>query len=93
LLAVLREALSNTARHAQASRAEVSVAIGDTGSGGRDLVLTVRDNGSGIEPTSRRSGLANMSDRASQLGGTMRAGPAAGGGTELEWRVPLPARP
>jgi signal transduction histidine kinase len=37
----------------------------------------------------RRSGLANLEERASELGGTLRTLTAAGGGTELEWRVPL----
>jgi len=57
---------------------------------GPELVLLVRDNGIGIKETGRRSGLANLADRATLLGGTMRAGPAEGGGTELEWRVLLP---
>jgi signal transduction histidine kinase len=84
LLGALREALSNAARHAQATRVEVTV------EGGRELVLLVRDNGVGIKENGRRSGLANLADRAGLLGGSMRTGPADGGGTELEWRVPLP---
>jgi len=84
LLAVLREALSNVARHAGASR--VSVAI----TAGSDLTLTVRDDGSGMKGSTRRSGLANLADRAGKLGGTLRVDPAKGGGTVLEWRVPLP---
>jgi signal transduction histidine kinase len=84
LLAVLREALSNVARHAGASRVSVAVAAGS------DLILTVRDDGGGMKGSTRRSGLANLADRASKLGGTLRVDPAEGGGTELEWRVPLP---
>ena len=84
LVGALREALSNAARHANASKVEVTVEAGPV------LVLLVRDNGTGIKETGRRSGLANLADRAALLGGTMRAGPAEGGGTELEWRVPLP---
>lgn len=37
----------------------------------------------------RRGGLANLADRAGLLSGSMRMEPADGGGTELEWRVPL----
>jgi signal transduction histidine kinase len=83
LLGALREALSNAARHAQATRVDVTVEDGP------ELVLMVRDNGVGIKETGRRSGLANLADRAGLLGGSMRTGPADGGGTELEWRVPL----
>ena len=39
--------------------------------------------------TTRRSGLANLAERAEQLGGTLKIGPADGGGTELQWQVPL----
>jgi signal transduction histidine kinase len=89
LLAVLREALSNVARHSGATRADVMVDADSTGT----LTLLVRDNGSGIAPGGRRSGLANMQERAEKLGGTLRLAPADGGGTELEWRVPIPPEP
>jgi signal transduction histidine kinase len=84
LLSVLREALSNAARHANASKVEVTVEAGP------QLNVVVRDNGIGITGTGRRSGLANMAERAEMLGGTMRAAPGEGGGTTFEWRVPLP---
>ena len=85
LLAALREALANVAKHADASWADVSVEAGP------DLILTARDNGAGLPKTVRRSGLANLADRAGELGGTFHVAPAEGGGTELEWRVPLPS--
>jgi signal transduction histidine kinase len=50
----------------------------------------VRDNGSGIKNPARRSGLGNLEQRAAKLGGSMRIGGGPDGGTELEWRVPLP---
>jgi len=87
LLSVLREALSNAARHARASKVDVTVEAG------AELTLIVRDNGIGMSRTGRRSGLANLADRAALLGGTLHAGPAPGGGTELQWRVPLRSRP
>ncbi len=83
LLGALREALSNAARHAHASKVEVVVTADAS------LSLTVRDNGSGIKDTGRRSGLSNLEQRATKLGGTLRIQAAGGGGTELEWRVPL----
>jgi signal transduction histidine kinase len=85
MLAALREALANAARHAHASRTDVNVEAGG------DLVLRVRDNGAGMPKTTHRSGLGNLADRAGELGGTFRVDAAEGGGTELEWRVPLPA--
>jgi len=89
LLAVLREALSNAARHSGATRVDVTV---DGGADGMVTVL-VRDNGSGIPEGTRRSGLANLADRAEKLGGELRLSAAEGGGTQLEWRVPVPAEP
>ena len=82
LLAVLREALANAARHAQASAVEVDLAVGD------EVVLTVRDDGVGYRPGERRSGVRNMSERAESLGGTFSVATRADGGTELVWRVP-----
>jgi len=83
MLVALRESLSNAARHAEASRVDVTI---DAGS---DLVVVVRDDGVGIRDSTRRSGLANLAERAEQLGGTLKVGPADGRGTELHWQVPL----
>jgi signal transduction histidine kinase len=86
VLAVLREALSNAARHSGATRVDVIV---DTDADGV-LTVLVRDNGRGVQEITRRSGLANMADRAVKLGGRLRVSPADGGGTEVEWKVPVP---
>ncbi|MEU7069901.1 GAF domain-containing protein [Streptomyces narbonensis] len=87
VIAVLGEALTNVARHAQARRAEVSV-VADDGV----LVVTVGDDGVGIPHGGSRSGLRNLSERAERLGGTLsvHARAAPGSGTVLEWRIPLP---
>jgi two-component system, NarL family, sensor histidine kinase DevS len=82
-LHALREALSNAARHARASRVDVTVEVG------ADLVLVVSDNGAGMRGSTRRSGLANLAERARQLGGTLQVGPGNDRGTELRWQVPL----
>jgi signal transduction histidine kinase len=84
MLGALRESLSNAARHAEASRIDVIVEVDS------DLVLVVRDNGVGLRDVTRRSGLANLAERAEQLGGTLKVGAADGSGTELHWQVPLP---
>jgi PAS domain S-box-containing protein len=83
LVAVVREALANVARHAGASRVRVVLDAGE------ELVLTVIDDGRGMGETSRRSGLRNLSERAALLGGSFRIEGAREGGTHLEWRVPL----
>lgn len=83
MLSALREALSNAARHAAAGRVDVTVEVGD------ELVLRVRDDGTGMGQVTRRSGLANLAERATDLGGELMIGPAEGGGTQLGWRVPV----
>ena len=85
MLGALREALSNAARHAHATRVDVTVSA-DSES---ELALRVRDNGVGMRHTTRRSGLANLAERATELGGKLEVTPAEGGGTQLDWRVPL----
>jgi len=82
-LAVVREGLSNAARHAKASRVEVRVGVND------DLTITVTDNGVGMGDTTRSSGLANLRARAEARGGSMTIGKADKRGTRLHWRVPL----
>jgi signal transduction histidine kinase len=84
MLTALRESLSNAARHASASNVAVTVAVAE------ELVLTVKDDGVGIAPGGRRSGLRNLEQRAAALGGSLRINVPEGGGTELIWRVPLP---
>ena len=84
LLAVLREALSNAARHAQAHAVDVLLAVRDD-----DVLLQVSDDGVGLSDGGRRSGLANAASRAAQLGGQLELSVPSGGGTRLSWRVPL----
>jgi signal transduction histidine kinase len=88
VLAALREALSNAARHASASQVDVTVDVDPDGM----LTVLVTDDGIGIPPDGRRSGLRNLARRAEKLGGELRLEPADPGaarpGTRLEWRVP-----
>ncbi|WP_240796394.1 GAF domain-containing protein [Streptomyces sp. RFCAC02] len=91
LVAALREGLSNAARHARASRVDVTVDAAGTLPDGRPAVtLTVSDDGVGVPPdVTRRSGLRNIRDRAVSLGGEASTGPGPDGkGTTLTWRVP-----
>ena len=81
--AVLREALSNTARHAHASRVEVHITVDD------ELGILVVDNGIGVGRPDRLSGIANARARAELLGGHLDLTNPSGGGTRFEWRVPV----
>jgi signal transduction histidine kinase len=89
LLATLREALSNVARHSRASRVDVVVTV-DADDGGH-LVLRVTDDGVG-PPTAgvrRGHGLENMAARADRRGGSFEITPASPRGTAIAWRVAL----
>ncbi|WP_413098601.1 GAF domain-containing protein [Streptomyces sp. Inha503] len=89
MLAVAGEALSNAARHAHATAVDVSVEVTDTA-----LRLKVADNGHGVDPAvTRRSGLANLQQRAEELGGSFSLRPNEPNGTIVEWTAPLYATP
>jgi signal transduction histidine kinase len=85
LLAVLREALSNVARHAAATSVIVEVAANEG-----LLSLVVDDNGTvGLKVDAGGRGIDNMRARATRLGGTMSIGPRDAGGTRVQWQVAL----
>lgn len=85
LVSTLREALSNVARHAKASRVAVDVTMKES-----RLVLRVSDDGTGIgSEIGRGNGLANMRARAEGLGGHFAVTSSPAGGTMLEWSVPV----
>ena len=86
LVAVLVEGLSNVARHAKAEHVEVVVAADRA-----EVSLRIRDDGVGLPPLGRRSGLANLGERAARHGGSFVAEALTAGGTESCWRVPLGA--
>jgi signal transduction histidine kinase len=91
LLFIAREALSNVARHAGATRAALVLALADD-----QLALVVDDNGRGFDPAQvagpdalgRHQGLANMRDRAVGMGGTFAIERPDGPGTRIIVRVP-----
>jgi signal transduction histidine kinase len=92
LLSVLREGLSNVARHARASLVRITVKVADG-----YVQAEIFDDGVGFVGGARPGGrgLANLAHRAETLGGQMSvtAGPE-GKGTVLTWRVPMaPALP
>ncbi|MGY5884679.1 GAF domain-containing protein [Modestobacter lacusdianchii] len=84
--AVVREGVTNAARHAAARHLTVTLDVGD------EVVVEVLDDGCGIDPLVARSGLGNLERRALARGGSASAQRVAEGGTRLRWHVPLPAR-
>ena len=84
---VVQEALTNVLRHAQATRAEVELAVGDT-----ELIVTVSDDGrSGASFDGTGHGLVGMRERVSMLGGHLDAGPRPEGGFRVRAQLPLGA--
>ena len=89
VVAVVREALANAAKHSCAT--SVSVDVSTT-----DLAVNVRieDDGAGFEPaarTMRAGGTANMAARAAKQGGAIEFLQREGGGTIVAWSAPLPS--
>jgi PAS domain S-box-containing protein len=86
VLAVLRELLSNVARHAQAGTVEVDIHVDE-----RECILRVSDDGVGFDssgPTEGR-GVANITQRVRDLGGSLRFRRRSEGGTLAECILPL----
>jgi PAS domain S-box-containing protein len=83
------EALTNTAKHARAVRAEVRIAADDL-----TLSIEVRDDGvGGAVVDGRGSGLAGLADRVGALGGRMRIVSPHGRGTTLRAEIPVEQAP
>ncbi len=82
--AVLRESLTNVTKYACASRVEVRVETD-----GCLLEITVADNGVGMQGSTRRSGLDNLSRRAERYGGRLSIDNQPEGGLRLTWAIPL----
>lgn len=87
LYRVVQEALTNIVRHARASWVHAQVVIS-----GREVLLTVEDDGQGIAPGSEpRLGLLGMQERVSAAGGTLTIGAADERGVRLTARIPVEA--
>jgi len=81
--AVVREGVSNAARHSGGTHVTVTVDVSDS------VVVEVVDDGHGIDLEAARSGLRNLQQRAQKRGGDASAQPLRDGGTRLRWSSPL----
>lgn len=92
---IVSEGLSNVIKHAEATATRVVIESDEN-----HLVVSVIDNGRGVDrtgslvtpgdsDTGEGRGLRNMEERAASLNGRFHIGPGPGGGTRIEWRVPL----
>jgi signal transduction histidine kinase len=82
---VLREALTNAGKHANATSYVVTISVAD------DVSLEVQDNGIGIDVSRAFGaglGLVNLRSRAERLGGSFEILTGAHG-TRVLWRVPI----
>ncbi len=90
LLQLVREALSNIARHSRASRARIELRSEPDA-----VVLEISDNGSGFDPTAvapgQHHGLGNLRDRAAAAGGWLEIVSQPGAGTRIVVRIPVPS--
>ena len=87
LFRIVQESLTNSVRHAHASRVEINLVTDDKG-----LVLTVRDNGKGFVVEERQGGgigLVSMRERAYALGGRLDISSSPGAGTIIQVKLPL----
>ncbi len=81
---VVSEAITNAAKHAQASMVEIQALASDG-----VLELTIEDDGVGGADPARGSGLIGLTDRVEALGGTIAIASPPGGGTSLRVDLPL----
>jgi signal transduction histidine kinase len=85
---IVQEALTNTLKHARASKADVTLRYGDA-----SLELEVLDDGSGTGAGGTGRGIIGMRERAALFGGELLAGPRPSGGFAVRAKLPLGGRP
>ena len=87
LIRIVREAVTNASRHGNAKNVHVAVTNGAL------LRVTIRDDGSGFDPTTRDGessgfGMTTMAERVHALGGELRVSSRPAAGTEVEVTIP-----
>ncbi|MBB6674983.1 sensor histidine kinase [Cohnella nanjingensis] len=89
LFRMVQEALSNTLRHARATKMDIALHRR-----GETVRLAIRDNGVGFDVQEKKHasyGLVSMEERVNELGGSLNVASAPGKGTRIEIRVPIVA--
>ncbi|WP_351237720.1 ATP-binding protein [Streptomyces sp. NPDC002133] len=82
----MAEAVTNAVKHAQASRIDISLELGEV------LRIRVVDDGiGGVDETTAGSGLTGLTDRFAAFGGTLTIESPPGGGTSILVQIPIPA--
>ncbi len=81
---VVSEALTNAAKHANASQVEVDITTDE-----EDLLILIHDDGTGGADPARGSGLIGLRDRVEAVGGRIDIDSPKGGGTTVTVRAPL----
>jgi ligand-binding sensor domain-containing protein/signal transduction histidine kinase len=90
LFLVVKEALNNVAKHAEATEANMELTLADA-----RLCIIVQDNGRGFDPESPRTrghGLKNMTRRVQEMGGRLAVESAPGGGTRVRLELEVGAK-
>ena len=82
VIACVREALTNVAKHANATSASVDISLVD-----KELTVTVSDNGTGAKNPQRSSGIANLRARAAKWHGSFEINTGPAGGTVATWKA------
>lgn len=89
-LLIVREAVNNAIKHAQATEVRIQASLG-----GQSLSLSITDDGRGMLsqlPAAPGNGLKNMTSRAADLGGTLKVASVTEGGTSVHFELPWPQR-
>jgi NarL family two-component system sensor histidine kinase LiaS len=87
LFRIVQEALSNTLRHAKATRMDIGLKRY-----GHQMAMVLRDDGTGFDTEAKKQisyGLLTMEERVNELGGTMELISSPGKGTSIEIWVPV----
>lgn len=87
LFRIVQEALSNTLRHAKATKMDIVLQRR-----GDSVRLGIRDNGIGFDPLLKKHasyGMVSMEERVNEIGGSLNIASAPGKGTRIEIRVPI----